>query len=463
MKLHRQIFWLLVLLLPIQLGRHFWFEWSRVLGLPVDYLSPTVYLTDILVFLVLFFWFWQTKKKYSFVLIRRTFKNNWWLGAILLFLFVNACLAFNQEVAFFKLIKIMELALLGFYLVKNKYRLADIRVSLSLAIIYSSLIALFQFLKQASLGGLFWWLGERSFNLITPGIARAIIGGRLILRPYATFPHPNVLGGFLLVSLILVFGWQKEKKKFFSWLTLFLGGLALGLSFSRVVWFVSLLIVFGWWLRSRFNTTVSRRIPRRSTAWMSRRFAEGGLAIQAYRNLSAKPKYFLRESKETPSALRWGGFIQRKSLLVWLCFLILLSGLFYFLTLPLSGQETIRQRLALAQVAVAMIKTQPLAGVGLNNFISQLPSFWQPFGQTYWLQPVHNLFLLISAETGLVGLLIFIWFLILTFKRLFIRHRWPLLMALSVVLFLGLFDHYWLTLQPSQLLLSLIFGLSWRQ
>jgi len=447
MKLHRQIFWLLVLLLPIQLGRHFWFEWSRVLGLPVDYLSPTVYLTDILVFLVLFFWFWQTKKKYSSVLIRRTFKNNWWLGAILLFLFVNACLAFNQEVAFFKLIKIMELALLGFYLVKNKYRLVDIRIPLSLVIIYSSLIALFQFFKQASLGGLFWWLGERSFNLITPGIARAIIGGRLILRPYATFPHPNVLGGFLLVSLILVFGWQKEKKKFFSWLTLFLGGLALGLSFSRVVWFVSLLIVFGWWLRSRFNTTVSRRIPRRSTAWMSRRFAEGGLAIQAYRNLSAKPKFFL----------------QRKSLFIWFCFFILLSGLFYFLTLPLSGQETIRQRLALAQVAVAMIKAYPLAGVGLNNFISQLPSFWQSFGQTYWLQPVHNLFLLISAETGLIGLLIFIWFLILTFKRLFIRHRWPLLMALSVVLFLGLFDHYWLTLQPSQLLLSLIFGLSWRQ
>ena len=118
-----------------------------------------------------------------------------------------------------------------------------------------------------------------------------------------------------------------------------------------------------------------------------------------------------------------------------------------------------------------MIKANPLAGVGLNNFIPQLPSYWQQFRMTYWLQPVHNIFLLIAAETGLVGLLIFLWLMVLTYKKLIIPkesreasiNNYELIIALSVILVLGLFDHYWFTLQQTQLLLTIVFGLSWRQ
>ena len=35
------LFWLL-LLIPTQLGKHFWFDWSLVWGMRVDYFSPTV-------------------------------------------------------------------------------------------------------------------------------------------------------------------------------------------------------------------------------------------------------------------------------------------------------------------------------------------------------------------------------------------------------------------------------------
>jgi hypothetical protein len=55
MKLHQKIFWLLIFLLPVQLGRHFWPDFSFVLGLKIDYLAPTVYLTDLLVLLILVF------------------------------------------------------------------------------------------------------------------------------------------------------------------------------------------------------------------------------------------------------------------------------------------------------------------------------------------------------------------------------------------------------------------------
>lgn len=410
MKLHRQLFWLLVFLLPVQLGRHFWFEWTQVLGLPIDYLSPTLYLTDLLVIMILFFWWLDERKRFKLKVFKEIIKNHWWLLAVFVFLLVNVFLAANRGAAFYKMIKILEFALLGFYIAKKNYVLSAIRHPLSLAVIYSSLIAVTQFIKQGAIGGAFWWLGERSFNLITPGIAKAIVSGRLVLRPYATFPHPNVLAGFLLVLGILLFG-----KRAIYWILVFILALiGLVLSFSRSAWLVGLLVSLFIFLKP---------------------FGGG-----------AKEKAISR-------LLRGGAII---------LVLFLGIGAFFFFTRQLSGQEALIQRFSLAQIALKMVRTNPLAGVGLNNFIPQLPNYWQQYGMTYWLQPVHNIFLLIAAETGLVGLLIFLWLLVLTFRRLLAANRWLLVAALSVILALGLFDHYWFTLQQAQLLLTIVFGLSWR-
>ena len=43
---------LLLLLLPSQLGLHFWPGWALVNGIRVDYLSPTFYLTDLIIFII---------------------------------------------------------------------------------------------------------------------------------------------------------------------------------------------------------------------------------------------------------------------------------------------------------------------------------------------------------------------------------------------------------------------------
>jgi O-antigen ligase len=117
----------------------------------------------------------------------------------------------------------------------------------------------------------------------------------------------------------------------------------------------------------------------------------------------------------------------------------------------------------LMKASFLMIKDYPLSGVGLNNFIVYLPNYWSLTGFTYWLQPVHNLYLLILSETGWLGLLIWLWFLFLTAQRLFLKkeNKGFLLGALSIILLLGLFDHYWLTLQQNQLLLTILLGLSW--
>ncbi len=406
MKLHQKLFWLFIFLLPLQLGRHFWPASSFVLGLRVDYLSPTFFLTDLLVLAILFFWLGEKFLKKQFSPLR-SFKAYWWVVAIFVFLLANAFLAQNQGAAFYQFAKFLELSLLAFYVAQNHNYLSKMALPLSLAVFYSSLITIAQFFKQSSLNGFFWFLGERTFNLATPGIAKAIINGQLIMRPYGTFPHPNVLAGFLLVGLILTIPYLFQKNKVLFMIYLCIVVLAIALSFSRSVWLLGLV----------------------------------------------SSLFFLGKSK-IPKKLFWlaGGF--------WLILLILA----FYLLPHFSTNEAFSQRMQLMKAALLMIKVSPLSGVGLNNFIVSLPEFWPVTGFTYWLQRVHNLYLLVLSETGVISFLIFLWLLILVFKRLLKPSLWinfPLLMALMAILLLGLTDHYWLTLQPGQLLLALVLGLAW--
>lgn len=426
-KLHQKFFWLLILLLPFQLGKHFWPNWSYVLGLKVDYFSPTFYLTDILVFLILFLWgveiiihYWSPRRSHGLHSVSACHHPRWrywWIIIIFVYLFVNSFLAQNSGAAVYKFIKIAELTLLGIYIAKNNYSLSIIQYPLSLAVVYSSAIAIAQFFFQSSLGGPFWWLGERTFNVATPSIAKAIINGQLIMRPYGTFPHPNVLAGFILIALILIFFSSQNLsilKKFIHYTAIFLGVLAIVVSFSRSVWLVGLL-VGGWFALIKKPRTVARQLA--------------GLRL-----------------------LRGGGI------------LLIVFATLLLIKLPFSTDEAVSQRLQLIKAASLMIKNFPLSGVGLNNFIVRLPDYWSLVGFTYWLQPVHNIYFLIVAETGLTGLLIFLWLLILTCKRLFqnlCTMPFVLCTSLTAILLLGLNDHYWLTLQQTQLLLTIVLGLSW--
>jgi len=405
--LHKTLFFILLLFLPTQLGRHFWPEWSYVMGLRVDYLSPTIYLTDILVFLILGIWgienIRNVKRQMSNVKSKsQILKFSFFFTAVFIFLLVNCFFAQNQGAAVYKLVRIIEFFLLGFYIAKNTYTLDTIRRALPWMVVYSSLIAFAQFLKQSSLGGVFWWLGERTFNAGTPGIAKIDIDGRFLMRPYATFSHPNVLAGFILVNLVLILTRNPRLTigKLVNSLAFILGLIIIFISFSRSTWLVGLLI--GLWLLKNLRT----------------------------------------------SMLRVTGY----GLSIFLLVVLLIK-------LPNFPEESFVQRIKLGEIAVRLIKQNPLIGVGLNNFVVNLPKFQQ--GQVFWLQPVHNIYLLVAAETGMVGLLIFLWFLFLTFRKLLYSYTPLLLYPYVSILLLGLFDHYWLTLQQTQLLFAIVLGLIW--
>jgi O-Antigen Polymerase. len=329
------------------------------MGLRVDYLSPTIYLTDILVFLILGTWIldkFKIQNSKSKIKIKNS-KFIFFLASVFIFLLANCFFAKNQGAAAYRLVKIGEFSLLGFYVAKNNYGLRIANYGLILAVIYSSLLAIAQFIKQSSVGGIFWWLGERTFNAGTPGIAKTDFFGRLLLRPYATFPHPNVLAGFVLVAFILSapLVYQKNKLLFTFYFLLFT--FTLFISFSQAAWLVGLAV--GLW---------------------------------ALRNLKIN---------------KWLKSLVSGGIIFLLIFLIIKT--------PIFKEESFSQRLELAKISFQLIKQNPFIGVGLSNFIVNLPKFQK--GQILWLQPVHNIYLLVAAETGIIGLLIFLWFCFLLLKN----------------------------------------------
>jgi O-antigen ligase len=129
-------------------------------------------------------------------------------------------------------------------------------------------------------------------------------------------------------------------------------------------------------------------------------------------------------------------------------------------------------------------------GSGPGTFIFQINSYLTKNNihqklESWQYQPAHNIYLLIASEIGIIGLFIFLLFLSQTIsnsfktikkplnKRLFsndvqivsretifsLELNYYLLAILISFLFIGLFDHYFWTLQQGRLMLWLVLGL----
>lgn len=346
------------------------------------------------------------------------------------YLLLSVLLADRLFLGVYGWIKFLEFSALAFYLAWFNKRFVQYQLIAFLfacSALFESVLSILQYLQQGSLNGWLYFLGERTFTGVTPGIANASLAGVLVLRPYGTFSHPNVLAGYLLVAMVLVWSFLLQKTsrrvQIFATISLFLSSVALLLTLSRVT-----ILLWGIILSCLLLGMLVRKIK---------------------------------------------SFQKRLTTIF-----IVLVGLFFIGMLPLSqevitrfsqtslAEESFSQRSQLTGSTFALLKSHPLIGVGLDNFLPSIAPLQKPLALGLYLQPVHNIFLLVSAETGLIGLGLFLWFLFATFQRIkkqSVTIRRPLALLLSVVLVIGLFDHYWLTIQQGQLLFATILGLSWTQ
>jgi len=122
--------------------------------------------------------------------------------------------------------------------------------------------------------------------------------------------------------------------------------------------------------------------------------------------------------------------------------------------------KNIVERLDLSFVSGKMIADKFLFGEGFNTFIVNIPKFNYGIQTTWLLQPVHNIYLLTFAETGIVGLLLLSYFLFKIINHFLQKRRWTYLAVFIFILITGLSDHYWITIQQNLLFVSLFLGIS---
>jgi hypothetical protein len=296
-------------------------------------------------------------------------------------------------------------------------------------VIVESFLALGQISKGGSLNGLWWFLGERRFDFNTIGIAQMSVADMGLVRAYGTFSHPNSLAAFLLVSLVwwiktkpfnlltnlgqlpLKTGTVLEKIKFNNvvwWGVFWLGLVGIFLAGSRTIWLLTLGVIVFWFWQSKYKLKEKIKF---------------GLLVVGLLLILFKIIDFNYPLKNFLGGWDENGMIKR-------------------------GQLNL--------AAVEMIGESPWVGVGLGNYLVKLPELLRN-NHIFWLQPVHNIFLLLVSEIGILGLIGVVWLLAKKIKWE-ILDKWSWII-LGVIFVSGMVDHYWFTLPQNMWLLALVLGL----
>ncbi len=414
------IFFLFLFFLPQQFGPHFWPYFSYVHGIRLDYLSPALYISTVLLLTLVLL------KGKAIIYINKDFLTSTKVLVFFTCLLFPLLYAYSIQALYFGILKMCVFIFLGLYIKTEIKQKKDLPVTigiLGISSLFESILSIAQFTNQGSLNGIFYFFGERYYTASSLSIAAMNTATGLIVRPYGTFPHPNVLAYFLFVtSVCMTYVITQGYKKWIKACTVFIliiSQIALFLTFSRILIFCNAL--FFLYILLQTKTKYKLHVL----------FGVGGAAILLFTvYLSAFNLRFLNFSN------------------MW-------------------ADITVRNELV--PIALSAVKGFPL-GLGLYNFYYYEAGIQTHFSSVY-LQPVHNIFLLLLAESGIVCTILFVYFLGLTLVKLFKRskqHRGftiskGLFALLVVSLSAGLFDHYLITIQQGQLLFALILGLSWNR
>ncbi|NJD57833.1 MAG: O-antigen ligase family protein [Anaerolineae bacterium] len=139
------------------------------------------------------------------------------------------------------------------------------------------------------------------------------------------------------------------------------------------------------------------------------------------------------------------GLVSRKAVIWLFLALILISGLFYPVIsqrLTANDSGSAASRLVMAKLAWNVIRSSPthfFIGVGANNYALIAPAYYSTdVGRLGYIidSSVHNAYLLAWAETGLIGLIFYLIFLFTpllhAWKNIFSHDRFVSLMALGL-------------------------------
>ncbi len=226
LKIQSILFFLIVFLIPTQLGKHFWPDFTYIFSLKIDYFSPTIYFWDLLVIILILLSIFSKRSI-----------NKSALTILLIFLLLQLPSIFISENIGASLVRFYQYSVtgsFGVYIASQSFKSIrkPIYFGIICGVITQATIAFLEFIFGTSLN--IWLLGERMFNISTPSIATFNFYGQVFLRPYGTTSHPNILAGyFVIMSIFLIFFVNQNFYKKLSIATLFISFFITILTFSR--------------------------------------------------------------------------------------------------------------------------------------------------------------------------------------------------------------------------------------
>lgn len=408
--------------LPWNLGKHVEGSFSFVGTGLVSYLVPTLYLQDLLITGVLLV---SLFCRYNYV--RNTCDKRLVIFPVrFFFLFLFSCLlslfftsrlvpsvCFIVRFLLYFLFFIASVDLFFDRFVRNAFF-----VSIVVNVFLLSFLGFVQFSRQSSVFNNYLFFGEQPYNIYTPFIAKESFNGIARIPPYGTFEHPNIFAGFLVISLTFVVGRFLKQTSKPAW------SLA-GLIFT---------VLFGFYILL---------LTKSYSAWVA-------LLLGILLIVRLKPSALLVISTAT-----------------------LLLGLFFPLfkgralaVLPtdsILSALSVERRSGLLTASYRMFSQKPFFGWGPNSFVYSFEPFYTRADSVRFLQPVHNVYILIASEVGVFGAVFFVSLTLFAIYYSACRGNPLYSVVLVQIVFLSSFDHYFLTIHQTQFLfiLTLLLALTY--
>ena len=425
------IFYLLLFSIPFQrrviLWQQNWYfnEWQ----------SFSAYYTDAILIALFLLWLIRharVSRIPSFKLMITQIKSS--DICLVLFLVISAISLKNAQsrtLGFLEWTKLVEFILFYFYVkyyALGRFNIFSSFLSIFVGGLFQSVIAIAQFLHQSDAG--LRILGEEVLGLDLAGVAVFINNtGQKIMRAYGTTPHPNILAAYLFISIFSFIAWYFYDKRIISKKIEIL---------ALALWGVVLFAFYSTFARTAIFIFFVGLIARFSVVFLKKKSLLDNILKIKFRNLG-----------------------------IVIVISVVLFGLFF--------RSDVLSRLSLSShdeaVSLRMYYNKEALktginwfGVGAGNFVDWF-MVHEPYQPKWFYQPVHNIYLLIYSETGLLGIAIFMMFIIFTMKEFVMKSAIHYLPEVSIfiiflsLLFIGSFDHFLWTLQQGRFMLWLVLAL----
>ena len=400
-KTIKHFLYLLIFLLPIQ--TRWIIKYGEINGEIWEHGTISLYLVDILLILLI------TLLLSDYFLNKKPLKLNGnkkiirvWLAAGLLELAIisSVFVAPDKLIAIFGYFEFLLGISLFFIIIYANYNFTKLIYAFFAGVFAQASLGIWQFLTQSSFANK--WLGMALHDPTQPGTSVIETLGQVMpetfvqqgerwLRAYGGMDHPNVLGGLLVVAIIFITNYElritnyekskscyKNIKLLTFYLLLFTFLTALFFTFSRAAWLGLCVCVLALFIII---------IYKRQEKIFKKLFEISAISIFLFIILFSQFSNLVLTRLEASTRLE-----------------------------VKSSQE----RLTSYSRSFEIIKNNWFWGVGIGNYAlvdRNMDVEINSIQPNWYYQPVHNTFLLIWSEIGIIGLLAFIGLIILIAKN----------------------------------------------